>query len=346
MSVPDRRAAYTGEAMLSPAYEDPKAKPSIRALRTSDAGVSRSVDPEEAVSLARGNEGMTWIHIIAYDLEATRGFLADKLGFHELAVEDALSKTERPSVQEYQDTLFLVIPAVAPDGSKEEFCEVAFFLNAHALVTVVMKPVPILEQWFHRFEVNCRWVSDEPSRLLHALLDALVDEYFPALDQMEDEVEDIADRIFKGDTTLVRSVLRLKKLLTGYRRALLPVRDIMNALMRRDMKWISDDVRPYFNDVYDHVLRLTEVMDINRDTLTSLLDVHLSTVSNNLNEVMKKMTVISTALMSMALIAGVYGMNFKFIPELEWHYGYAFAWALMLGLGAAIVAIFRKLGWF
>jgi magnesium transporter len=123
------------------------------------------------------------------------------------------------------------------------------------------------------------------------------------------------------------------------------MRDILNALLRRDIRLIPVETKPYFQDVLDHVLRLSEVQDMNRETLAALLDVHLSQVSNNLNLVVKKMTVVATVLMVMTLIAGIYGMNFRFMPELQWRLGYPFALGLM-GLSAVVaLAVFKRVKW-
>jgi magnesium transporter len=118
----------------------------------------------------------------------------------------------------------------------------------------------------------------------------------------------------------------------------------MNGLLRRDLAKIPDSARPYFQDVYDHILRITEQADINRETLASLLDVHLSTVSNNLNEVVKRMTVVSTILMTGALVAGIYGMNFEHMPELKWPHGYYIALSMMIAMTVVIVTYFKRKG--
>jgi magnesium transporter len=300
---------------------------------------------EQAIEAVNKGDQPMWVDIVAQDTATTRSFLIEQLGFHELAVEDALSTDERPALQEYEDTLFLVVPAVLLGAQEEHYEEVSFFLRDQALVTVVTRPLPILETWFGRWVQNPRRIGGSPAFLLHSLVDAIVDLYFPALDRLEDEVEDLGDQIFGGDTSQIKEILLVKRRLLEVRRRLSPVRDILNGLLRRDLPMIPDTVRPYFQDVFDHVLRLSELTDINRDTLASLLDVHLTTVSNNLNNVVRKMTVLSTVLMSMTIVSGIYGMNFKYMPELEWRYGYLFAIGLMITIGVAIVYIFKRIRW-
>lgn len=315
----------------------------VRALRR-QGSQTVALDIDAAVAAVQeGGDDLVWVHVEVSLLEAALPLLKDRLGFHELAIEDALSDQERPALLEYPDELFLVAPALERRSGQERYHEVAFFLRAHALVTVCAEPCPVIEVEMARWER--RPGPGGGSTLLHRLLDALVDEYFPAIDVIEDEVEDLAERVFNGDTGQVRSMLGLKRRLLEVRRRMGPLRDVLNGLLRHDLDVIEPEIRPYLQDVFDHALRVVELVEINRETMASLLDVHLSTVSNNLNNVVKKMTVISTMLMSAALVAGVYGMNFERMPELKWMYGYPFALGLMVVVQVLVVVAFRWKKW-
>ncbi|MDW8364157.1 MAG: magnesium/cobalt transporter CorA, partial [Myxococcales bacterium] len=189
-------------------------------------------------------------------------------------------------------------------------------------------------------------VGRTPAHLLHLLLDAIVDEYFPIADTLEEKADDLEEAIFAGDGSVqVADILRVKRRLLELRQHITPLRDILNALLRRDVELIPDEVVPYLQDVYDHTLRVAELADINRDILAGVLDAHLSVTSHRLNEVMRILTVISTLLMSAALIAGIYGMNFEFMPELRWKAGYPFAGAMMVLVALIELYIFRRKGW-
>ncbi|RYG34867.1 magnesium/cobalt transporter CorA, partial [bacterium] len=297
------------------------------------------VSPEEAARLLHESKEMVWVDIVSEDTPEARELLIEKFGFHELAVEDALRQDERPGVQDFEDTLFFVMPALQ-DG----IVEVGFFLTEKALVTVASKPLKVVEDWFTRWEKRPARL-DHPSYLAHAIVDAIVDGFFPLLDDLEDQADALGDRVFEGDTSNLRELLHIKRKLIELRRALVPARDVLNQLLRRDVGTIPEEARIYFQDVFDHSLRLVEAVDVQRDTLTSLLDVHLSAVSNNLSQVVKKMTVFSTVLMTMALVAGVYGMNFERIPELHWAWGYPFAIFLMFALGGFVILGFRIAKW-
>jgi magnesium transporter len=313
----------------------------IRAAALLEGTQCQSLSTDEAVVRLRDGEHPLWLDVQFANAEVANSFLTKQLGFHELAVEDALSTHERPSLQEFGEQLFLVVPAI--DGN--EFVEVAFFLMEKSLVTVASRPLRVLDQWFDRWTDHPQRLGSHPAHLMHALIDGIIDDYFPMVDNLEDEIDEVGDNIFRGETDHVAEILMLKRKLLEVRRRLIPVRDIMNGLLRRDLAHIPDSARPYFQDVYDHTLRVTEQADINRETLASLLDVHLSTVSNNLNEIVKKMTVVSTILMSAALVAGIYGMNFEHMPELKWAIGYPMSLLAMVVIAVVELVVFRLIRW-
>jgi len=309
-------------------------------------GTFSHVNEDEAIEAIHREDRMVWINVVVKQTEAVRHLLQERMGFHELAVEDALSDIERPTLQEFGNHIFVAASKVmVTPGKPEEYLEVGMFLGRSSLVTVVTQPLPFLHTWFERFEKKPHPPEEAASFLMHSIIDSIVDEYFVAIDALEDEVDALGDEIYAGNTKKIGGILQFKKRLLDLRRHISPTRDILNGLLRHDLQIVPDAARVYFQDVYDHTLRIAEIADVNRDTLTSLLDVHLSTVSNNLNDVMKKMTVISTVLMSAALIAGIYGMNFRHMPELEWPLGYLFAWLLMIGSGLGILLLFRWKKW-
>ncbi len=317
----------------------------LSAATPASAGACQPLDRDEAVRMIKANEGMVWLDVLAHDRQATHDFLVDTLGLHELAVEDALSEHERPTLQDFESYIFFGIPAICKEESGYTYAEIGFFCSNHWLITVANQRCGGLDTWFKRWAAAPGKVGSEPGFLLHALVDSIVDDYFPAVDALEDELDELSDKVFAGDTTMVKHILELKRCFLEIRRRMSPIRDIMNGILRRDLDIIPLEVKPYFQDVFDHVIRISEIVDTNRDTLASLLDVHLSVVSNNLNQVVKKMTVLATVLMVMTLVAGIYGMNFRFMPELEWRFGYPFALAIMLFAGVGVLAIFKRMKW-
>jgi magnesium transporter len=178
------------------------------------------------------------------------------------------------------------------------------------------------------------------------VLDSLVDGYFPVLDDIADRADTMEESIIlAGQPTLQAEILRLRRELLMIRRVAGPERDVMNVLIRRDPPLFSRKEILYFQDVYDHLLRVTDTVDIYRDMLSSVLDANLSMVSYTLNIVVKRLTASSIILMSITLIAGIYGMNFTYMPELDWRFGYPLALGLMMVIATIEVGIFRRIGW-
>lgn len=300
---------------------------------------------EAAVQEVLRGERTVWLDIVVFDPKAAWRLLHDELGFHELAVEDALSDLERPTLQEFGETVFLSVPSPFREEGRLKTVEIGIFLLKQAVVTVSTASLPVVDTWYERWRDHPTRIGNHPAHVMYVVVDAVVDSYFPILDALEDDADDLVEAIFAGETKNLADILKIKRNLLEMRRAITPLRDVVNSLLRRDLERIPPDAKVYFQDIFDHVLRISEMIDTNREALNGLLDIHLSTTSNSLNEVMKKMTVLSTVLMTMALIAGIYGMNFAIMPELKWAYGYPFALGLMLSSGALIVWIFRRVKW-
>lgn len=287
----------------------------------------------------------SWVDVLSKDKEATATLLIEKFGFHELEVEDALTEGERPHLHENDAHLFFTAPAVRVEGDRVYFSEVGFFLSKQRLVTVTTEPVAILESLHSRLCDRAGPTIRDASRLQYLLVDAIVDAYYPAMDMLEDRAEDMEAEVFGGRVVPIKDLLRIKRRLLEVRRRLAPFRDVLNGLLMHDIAFISKGDRNYYHDVYDHVLRVLEHVDLSRDILASVLDANLATVSNRLNQVMKVLTVASVILMSAGLVAGIYGMNFSFMPELEKPWGYPVALLVMLAIAAVELWIFRKKGW-
>lgn len=299
---------------------------------------------EDALRAFHDHREFVWLHIQVEEVTSAQEFLESEFGFHPLEVEDALSPNERPALRVSDQDLFLVAPAVILGQSVERYVEVAFFVAERGLVTVSMAQAPFLDHWMERCRIRPD-ANGDPVKLMHTLLDEIVDGYFPAVDMFGDKIDALEDDIYLGRKVDITEALALKRRLLEMRQHLTPLRDILNGLLRRDVAFIDAESRIYFQDVYDHALRIVEDIDMERDILSSVLDAQVSVISNSLNEVMRTLTVISTVLMTAAFVAGVYGMNFTRMPELHWAWGYPFAILLMILLGGLEVWYFRRRGW-
>ncbi|HLI91494.1 MAG TPA: magnesium/cobalt transporter CorA [Ktedonobacteraceae bacterium] len=276
--------------------------------------------------------------------------ISDTFHLHPLAVEDATMEHQRPKVEDYEQFYFVVFYSVKLDSTSHELyiSEVDMFLGKNYLITVHYKPLPDLEEAEHRWMRNVKRLEWGIGVLLYSLLDTIVDQYFPVVDALVDEAETLEDRMFAGTvrrSAITSDLLELKKRFLALRRVVTPERDVLNVLTNRDNPMFDEHVVVYFRDVYDHITRLADTLDLYRDQLSTVMDANLSIVSNELNAVMRTLTVASIILMVDSLIAGIYGMNFVNIPELHLQYGYYGALLLMLILAILLIFLFRRLRW-
>ncbi|MCC6618856.1 MAG: magnesium/cobalt transporter CorA, partial [Chloroflexi bacterium] len=224
--------------------------------------------------------------------------------------------------------------------------EIDLFVGERYIITVHQRAVPQIDEAVRRWEHNAGELGHDVGALLYALLDSIVDTYFPVLDTLSERVDDVQEAIFvQPDQSTLRDLSRLRRTLLQLRRVVAPEREVMNSLLRRDRPILPSGTQVYFYDVYDHIVRVLDTIDTHREVLGSATDSHLSLTSNNLNQIMKVLTSWSIILMSSSLIAGIYGMNFVHMPELAWNLGYVFALALMLAISGGLFLFFRSRDW-
>lgn len=307
---------------------------------------ARALDQEQALYSYLHGSDILWVDVVAQDHEAAREMLQEHFAFHPLLVEDALSPHERPTLStEEEDLIFFVAPAVRRLNDCEHYIEVAFFVRPNAVVTVATEPVASIDRYYEASLKRNHSRHDNVIDIAHSLLDLMVDDFYPVIDAINEEIDDMEESIYSGKRVEIADTLGLKRRLLEMRRRIGPLRDILNGMLRREAAIIPADSFPYFQDIFDHALRIIEVIDMERDILSAVMDAHLSMQSNQLNRVMQNMTIISTLLMTAALVAGIYGMNFKFMPELDWRMGYPFAFLAMAGLCGLEIYFFKKKGW-
>ncbi|MBL8068893.1 MAG: magnesium transporter CorA family protein [Armatimonadetes bacterium] len=225
-----------------------------------------------------------------------------------------------------------------------EYIPIAVYVTQSSLLTVCKSPIPAFDELFDAWSCEPQEHGSTSSRLLYSVLDLCVDSFFPVVDELHDRIDDLEDRIFAENGNHSGEAIRIKKMLLTVRKNVSPLRENINSLIRIGQPSVQPGDLPEYQDLYNHSLRLAENIDLGRDMVSGLMDVQLSITGNRLNEIMRTLTIISTILMTSALIAGIYGMNFKFIPELDWKLGYPFAVGLMVLSGFGIYYWFRKLG--
>jgi len=306
-------------------------------------------DLDEISDLLSDSNNFFWLDR-ASPTEEELGMVAKEFNFHQLAIEDVTHRLQRPKIEEYENYFLGIFYSISLQEEFKElaFRELALFIGANYFVTVHYEPIPELAEAEARWKRNNLQASKMIGPVVYALLDTLVDNYFPIMDKMVDYAEELEDDIFQGNgmhTKVTGKLLELKKLFLQMRRIIAPERDILNVLTNRDNRIFGDDALFYFRDVYDHLTRVTDTLDLYRDQIGSTMEANLSVASNDLNSVMRTLTAFSIILMTNAMIAGIYGMNFENMPELKLSFGYYGALALMLGITTGLVFYFKRKKW-
>lgn len=318
----------------------------LRALVLDRADLSfREIPSHDLKAACERSDLVLWVDLEQPsdgDLERLRR----EFDFHPLAVEDCRNRHQRPKVDEYPGYYFIVLYEAALESGRIELSELAIFLGKNYVVTVHDGPVrafPMVERLWH---ASTDLAERGSGLLAYLLIDTIVDAYFPLLDDLSEGMNALEERIFDGTGfSAVQDVFRTKKELLLLRRVVAPLRDVFNTLLRREQPVFSRETSIYFQDVYDHLIRIADSIDNLRDMLSSAMDAYLSVANQRTNLVMKRLTATATILMSVTLIASIFGMNFLHMPELHWRYGYVGALTAMLGVGALLYAYFKASRW-
>lgn len=306
--------------------------------------------PPEALAdaLAR-QEGALWVDMTGPTADDQR-VLAEVFRFHPLAIEDTLKQAQRPKLEEYDGYFFMSLHAVRPPGQRGisvTLQEIDLFGASRYVVTVHPHPVPALEEARARLGKAAGSQRAYADHILYTIVDSAVDTYFPIIDRLDASLDRLEDHLFRRPTPrALEQLLHIKRALLHLRRVGTPLRDMFNVLTRHDSGLIRPQTLVYYRDVYDHLLRITDLIDTHRDLLTGAMEIYLTVISNRLNEVMKVLTVVTALLGAGAVITGFYGMNFQRTwPPFEWHNGALAVLVVVLASWVAALAVFRRLRW-
>ncbi len=300
---------------------------------------------------------VSWIDVLGLGNADTWAALSPIFNLHRLLVEDVVNVPQRPKIEHYQDQLLIIaiMVVINPGGNGFTKEQVSLVLGKNYLLTVQEEPE---EDCFHgvrqRIEVDRGIIRTQGADYLaYCLLDAIVDGFFPVLEYYGELIEHLEDEVMiKPDRSTLAKIHKIRRELLILRRAIWPLRDAINSLIRDGSHLISSEVQIYLRDCYDHTIQVMDMVETYRELATGLMDVYLSVVSNKMNEVMKILTVISAIFIPLTFIAGIYGMNFNTeksplnMPELNWYWGYPLCLALMFTVGGSLVFFFWKRGWF
>ncbi|HKH09643.1 MAG TPA: magnesium/cobalt transporter CorA [Rubrobacter sp.] len=301
---------------------------------------------DETYQACRDQKGIAWIGLYRPTAEEFES-VAQEFELHILSVEDALDAHQRPKLERYGDTLFVVLrPARYVDESETvEFGETHVFVGKEFVVTVRHSEVPELGEVRRQLESDPELLRRGPEAILHAIMDKVVDDYGPVADGLENDIEEIEAQVFGGSADVSRRVYDLSREVIQFQRAVDPLNDVLGALIRGENIEVDPEIRRYLRDVQDHAQQVSERLSGYRDLLQNILSVNLTLVSLSQNEQVKKISAWAAILFAPTLVGTVYGMNFDHMPELHWTLGYPFALALMVMISIVLYLSFRRSGW-
>jgi magnesium transporter len=340
----------TAPATLVAPPEQVGHKPVIRLIEYDAHSLEEyEVENVEEVFKCLDNNKVSWIDISGLgDVEVFRR-LGRHFRLHPLALEDALCPGQRPKVDEYQDQLFILLQ-MAYENKEEEliFEQVSLLLGKEYLISVQEMPgrdvFDPVRQRLREAGGNARFMKSD--YLTYALVDAVIDHYFPIVESLGESIEEMQETVLEKPTReRLLEVHEFRKALLQLRRGVWPTRDVLARLWRDETGLISERTKPFLRDCYDNAISIIDLMENYRDAVRDVMDLYLSTLSMRINEVMRVLAVITCIFAPLTFIVGVYGMNFEGMPELKWRYGYLFAWLIIIAVSLVMILYFKLKKW-
>jgi magnesium transporter len=319
-------------------------------FRKAEGQVACDLPVTQLLDVLHAEDGAVWIDMQTPSLEEYKFVLERTFHFHPLAIEDAMNDIHLPKIDDYGTYLYLVFHTVGlgQEPMDIETEEVDVFLGANYLVTIHDQPRRSIDKAWDSEHHVVQGLARGPAMLLYELLDSQVDSYIPIIDAFEDQLERLGDDIFKSEENqrnLLNRLLTAKSSSLRLQRILTPQRELLGRLATNEYRTIPPPVRIYFRDVYDHLARLANLAESTRDLAGSTIETHLALVNNRMNEIMKILTIMSSIFIPLSFIAGIYGMNFEFMPELSWRWGYPMVWGIFMLVAGGLLYFFRRRKW-
>lgn len=292
---------------------------------------------------------VTWINIDGiHDIEIIEK-IGKHFGIHSLVLEDILNTAQRPKMEDLGDYIFIVLKMIKYDDKKAEIKseQVGLILGSNYVISFQEQEGDVFDPIRERIRnAKGRIRKMRSDYLTYALIDTIVDNYFIILEKIGEKIEDIEEELVTNPTPVTLQIIyNLKRDLIFLRKSVWPLREVVSGMLRGESSLIQKSTNIYLRDVYDHTIQVIDTIETFRDMIAGMLDIYLSSISNKMNEVMKVLTIIATIFIPLTFIAGVYGMNFRYMPELGWHWGYPLVLVLMAIVGILMVLYFRKKKW-
>ena len=304
--------------------------------------------PEECFSY-KDTSTVTWINIDGLHETHIIETLGHHYNMHPLTMEDILHTGQRLKVEDYTDYLFVVLKMISFDVGMHEIDieQISLILGPNSVISFQEKEGDIFESIRDRLRsAKGRIRSRGADYLFYCLIDTLVDHYFVVLENLSEEIKNLEDELMEQPTTnTLHTIHKLKREMILLRKSVWPLREVVSGLEQFESHLIKEQTNIYLRDVYDHTIQVIETIESFRDIIGGMLDTYLSSISNKMNEVMKMLTIIATIFIPLTFVAGIYGMNFEYMPELKWHWAYPVIWIIMLTLGLSMLIYFKRKKW-
>ncbi|TPN87084.1 magnesium/cobalt transporter CorA [Aquimarina algicola] len=333
---------YTGEKTSSDLY--------IEVFKyNKETYEEKELDAIEAAFSYNTATHITWINVNGLNHTKVIEKIGNHYGLHPLILEDIVNTQHRPKIDEYENYLFVVLKMLYFDKNGELVIEhISCVLGDSFVISFQESDGDVFDPIRSRIRNNKGRIRIMGSDyLLYTLMDAVVDNYFNLIEVMGDKIEELEDELFekKDDNDITYDIQNLKREILRIRRAVFPLREVVNRLEKIEHKLIVKKTRFYLRDLYDHIIQVSENVEIYRDMIWGLMDMYMTTISNKMNEVMKVLTIIATIFIPLTFLAGIYGMNFENIPELKYKYGYYIFWTVLLIIFIGLIVYFKRRKW-
>lgn len=296
----------------------------------------------------RSKDKVTWISVNGLSDIELLSFIGETFNIHSLFLEDIINSNQQPKVDYHEDDIFVVLKKTTMEENQEiSLNQVSLWFTSNLLITFHDDPKEDFTHIHQRIEAGKNvFRKSKEDYLFYVLIDYIVDGYFLIVEEISEKIEALQEMLIREpDQDTLQKIQLLRKEAYKTKQAVRPVRELTASIIRQESDYISEATLIYFRDTMDHVIQITEALEVQRESITTLIDIYLSSISNRMNEVMKVLTIIATIFIPLTFIAGIYGMNFVYMPELEWKFGYFAVWAVMLLVGIALILFFKKKKW-
>lgn len=297
----------------------------------------------------KDTDSTTWINFNGLNYVNEIEAIGNHYGLHPLVLEDIVNITQRPKIDEYENYIFVVLKMLYYDKDEQIVSEqVSFILGKNYVLSFQESEGDVFDSVRDRLRQGkgrIRTLSSD--YLLYALIDTTVDHYFSVIEILGEKIEDFETAIFSGNASdeVSKDIQNLKREILRLRRAIFPLREVINRIEKNESNLIQDKTITYYRDIYDHLIHVTENIDIYREMIWSLMDMYMTSISNKMNEVMKVLTIMASIFIPLTFIAGIYGMNFDYIPELHYQHAYFVLWGVMILLFIGMLIYFKRKKW-